>query len=58
MLSVHFPVVALQRRMQSGAVDDHAGLLVVAHLLEGEGNWSSPPTLTWKLAKSAVVAQR
>ncbi|MEJ2247761.1 MAG: hypothetical protein P8Y80_17065 [Acidobacteriota bacterium] len=33
----HQLVVAFQGGVQLGAVDDHGGLLVVAHLLEGEG---------------------
>jgi len=32
----HQLVVAFQRRVQSGTVDDHAGVAVVAHLLESE----------------------
>jgi len=33
---LHELAIAFQGSVQFGAVDDHAGLLVVAHLLEGE----------------------
>jgi hypothetical protein len=46
--SRHKVVVAFQGGVQPGTVDDHAGLLVAAHLLEGEGaaNYLSGETLS------------
>jgi len=38
---------AFQGGVQLGAVDDHAGLLVVAHLLEGEGTANHVPGKTF-----------